>query len=86
MYQLDQIKPTIKQIQSIITIETKSIRKKGTAGEGKLVAISKLCNSLRKLIELTTPIELDDNDDVGNGDPDFRDRWQREIEERRLKA
>jgi hypothetical protein len=68
------ISKTIKQIQTIIRIETKSIRQKGTAGEGKLVALAKLCNSLHGLVQLTMANELED-DEEGYSKPNFREDW-----------
>lgn len=65
---------TIKQIQSIIRVETKSIKKKGTAGEGKLVAIAKLCNSLHGLVELTSKSDSE-KDPALYGKPNFRKEW-----------
>ena len=71
------ITKTIKQVQSIIAVETKSIKSKGTAGEGKLVALSKLCNSLRSLVQLTL-VEIPEDDMEGYSDPDYRKRWRLE--------
>lgn len=68
------ISKTIKQIQTIIRIETKSICAKGTAGEGKLVALAKLCNSLQGLLQLTMANESD-NDLTGYSKPNFREEW-----------
>ena len=65
---------TIKQIQAIINVETKSIKQKGTAGEGKLVALAKLCNSLHNLVSLTAE-GASGHDPAEDGDPRYRNKW-----------